>query len=113
MDSPCHPPSSPAAPDAGLTGKRRFWKLMIRVSVIGMLLPPLAGISGIAGTALDVIRAFRELSEQGRADPGALAGMISASLLSPLYGLLLSIPGLVVLIFSIRRYRACRALTSP
>jgi biopolymer transport protein ExbB/TolQ len=83
---------------------------MIRVSAIGMLLPPLVGI---AGTVLGMIRAFRELAEEGSADPEALAGMISASLLSTLYGLLLWIPGIVLLVFSIRRYRACRPLTSP
>ena len=103
MDSPYQPPSSPEAPDPGRAGKRRFWKKMIWVSVIGMILPPLVGI---VGTVIGMIRAFNQLSEQGSADPEALAGSISMSLLSTLYGLLFWIPGLIVLILSILRFRA-------
>ena len=103
MDSPYQPPSAPESPDPGRAGKRRFWKKMIWVSVIGMILPPLVGITG---TVIGMIRAFNELSEKGSADPEALAGSISVSLLSTLYGLLFWIPGIIVLTFSIIRFRA-------
>lgn len=104
MDSPYLPPSSSGAADPALPGKRRFWKKMIWVSVIGMILPPLIGISG---TVIGMVRAFNQLSDTGTADPEELAGSISVSLLSTLYGLLFWIPGVIVLVLSIRRFRAC------
>lgn len=104
MDSPYRPPSAPEALDPGLAEKRRFWKKMIWVAVAGMILPPLVGITG---TVIGMIRAFGELSAQGTADPEELAGSVSVSLLSTLYGLLFWIPGMIVLIIAIRRFRAC------
>lgn len=104
MESPYLPPSSPETPDPDLAGKRRFWKRMIWVSVIGTLLPPLIGITG---TVIGMLRAFNELSEKGTADPEELAGSISVSLMSTLYGFLFWIPAIIVLILSIIRFRAC------
>lgn len=103
MDSPYLPPSSPDAPDPERAKKRRFWKRMIWGTGIGLLLIPAVGV---AGTMIGMIRAFDELSETGSADPAALAGSISTSLLSTFYGLLFCIPGLILLIVSIIRYRA-------
>ncbi len=104
MASPYQPPASTEAPDPGLPEKRRFWKRMIWVSLMAMILPPLVGVSG---TVIGMVRAFNELSAKGTADPEELAGSISVSLLSTLYGLLFWIPGIVVLVISIRRFRAC------
>ena len=103
MESPYLLPSSPEAPDPDRAKKRRFWKRMIWGTVIGMLLIPALGA---AGTVIGMIGAFNELAEEGSADPEALAGSISTSLLSTFYGLLFCIPGLILLIVSIIRFRA-------
>ena len=103
MESPYLPPSSPEAPDPDRAKKRRFWKRMIWGTGIGLLLLPALGL---AGTVIGMIRAFDELSEKGSADPEALAGSISTSLLSTFYGLLFCLPGLILLIVSIIRFRA-------
>jgi MotA/TolQ/ExbB proton channel family len=103
MESPYLPPSSPDAPDPERGKKRRYWKRMIWGTVIGMLLIPALGV---AGTVIGMIGAFDELSQKGGADPEALAGSISTSLWSTFYGLLFCIPGLILLIVSIIRFRA-------
>ena len=104
MESPYRTPSAPEAPDPGLADKRRFWKRMIWISALAMLLPPAVGITG---TVIGMIRAFGELADIGTADPEALAGSISVSVLTTIYGLLFWIPGILVLALSVVRFRAC------
>lgn len=108
MESPYLPPATSAPEDRDLARKRRFWKRMIWVSVFGLLLFPAIGA---AGTVMGMIRAFTQLAETGTADPEKLAGSISSSLLATLYGLLFCIPGVVVMILSIVRFRACAPAT--
>jgi biopolymer transport protein ExbB/TolQ len=104
MDSPYLPPSSPGTPDPDRAKKRRFWKRMIWGTSIGLLLLPALGV---AGTVIGMIRAFTEVAKEGSADPEALAGPIASSFLLTFIGLLLCIPGLVLLTVSIIRFRAC------
>lgn len=103
MESPYRPPSSPEAPVPGRPGKRRFWKWMIWGSIVMTVVPPL---NAIAGVVAGMTGAFQELAEAGSADPEKLAGRISVALLSTLYGCLFAVPGLVLLILSILRFRA-------
>lgn len=103
MDSPYITPSSSEAPDPDRPRKRRFWKRMIWVSVIGTLLPP---VLGLAGTVFGMMRAFATLAASGTADTEALAKPIASTLLATVFGLLLCVPSVIFLIVSIVRFRA-------
>lgn len=63
---------------------------------------------GLIGTVIGMSRAFDELKSTGGADPSALTGDISIALLTTLYGSVFSIIGIICLIVSIIRLRACR-----
>jgi hypothetical protein len=103
MESPYLPSSSPEAPDPGLAGKQRFWKRMFWVGFLAFLLPSLSEMSG------PIVRMGDEYQqlEAGSAEPGRLLNGIV--MLSALYSFLFCLPGLIVLILSIIRLRACNS----
>ena len=104
MESPYLPPASAEAPDPDRARKRRFWKRMIWVAAIGLLLPP---VIGVTGTVIGMFRAFAEVAATGAADPEELAKPIATALLATLFGLLFCVPSGIILILSIIRFRAC------
>ena len=102
MVSPYSPPEAPEPGFPEANRKIRFWKTARWISLALIVLPPIAGISG---TVLGMIRAFGELAEDGEADPAILAGDISEAMLTTLYGMLVSLIGVILLIVAIRRLR--------
>jgi len=102
MDSPYLTPSSSEAPDPDRPKKRRFWKRMIWLAVIGTLLPPALGF---AGTVFGMMRAFAALAATG-GNSEELAKPIASTLLATVFGLLLCVPSVIFLIVSIVRFRA-------
>ena len=59
---------------------------------------------GVIGTVVGMVGAFGELSKTGEADPEALAGDISVSLLTTMWGLVVSVVALLVLIGVLIRF---------
>ena len=59
---------------------------------------------GLIGTVVGMVGAFGELSKSGEADPEALAGDISVSLLTTAWGLVVSVIAFVVLIGVLIRF---------
>ena len=82
--------------------RRKFWRRMIWISVVGVIAPP---IFGLIGTVVGMVGAFEELSKTGEANPETLAGDISVSLLTTLWGLAISMISVLVLVFAIIRFR--------
>jgi biopolymer transport protein ExbB len=68
---------------------------------------------GLIGTVVGMVGAFGELSKTGEADPEALAGDISVSLLTTAWGLVVSVIAFLVLIgvlirfFTLPKIAAC------
>ena len=81
--------------------RRKFWFRAIWIAVAGIIIPPLFGL---AGTVIGMIGAFGELSQTGEADPEALAGDISFSLLTTMWGIVISVIALIVLIGILIRF---------
>jgi len=81
--------------------RRKFWFRAIWIAVAGIIIPPLFGL---AGTVIGMIGAFGELSQTGEADPEALAGDISFSLLTTMWGIVISVIALIVLICILIRF---------
>ena len=81
--------------------KRKFWLRTIWISLTGVLLPPLLGISG---TIIGMMQAFGELSKAGEHDAGALADNISTSLYATASGLIISSVAAVVLLVALIRF---------
>ncbi|MBK1884028.1 MotA/TolQ/ExbB proton channel family protein [Luteolibacter pohnpeiensis] len=101
---PNQPPQAPltsGATDEQVRLRRRFWLRAIWISIAGVIIPPMLGL---AGTVIGMLGAFGELSETGEADPEALAGDISVSLLTTAWGLVVSVIALLILIGVLIRF---------
>ena len=110
------PYASPATnPDSGAVTsfdfseaekKRKVWKLVIWISLAGVIIPILVAIIGFV---IGMSRAMNHLAEgDGSADPSELAGDISTSLLSGTYGSLISVVALIVLIIAMVKFFGIR-----
>ena len=91
----------PSANDEQVRRRRKFWLRAIWISIAGVILPPMFGL---IGTVVGMIGAFGELSKTGEADPEALAGDISVSLLTTMWGLVVSVVAFIVLIGVLIRF---------
>lgn len=60
---------------------------------------------GNFATTIDLLRAYRELSQTGQADPAELAAKISVALLTAFWAFLFSLPILIFWVFAIKRHR--------
>lgn len=113
MIEPYQPPLSPInvyAGDEKLALRRKFWLRTIWISVTAVIIPPMFGL---ARTVIGMVGAFGELSKTGEADPEALAGDISVSLLTTAWGLVISFLALIVLIGATIRFFTLPKLTGP
>ena len=81
--------------------RRKFWLRAVWISIAGVIIPPMFGL---IGTVVGMVGAFGELSETGEADPEALAGDISVSLLTTAWGLVVSAIAFIVLISVLIRF---------
>jgi biopolymer transport protein ExbB/TolQ len=84
-----------------LSKRRQFWFRAIWISVAGIIIPPLFGL---IATIVGMIGAFGELSSTGEADPEELAGDISMSLLTTMWGFVISFVAFLVLIYVLIRF---------
>lgn len=103
MTEPYQPPQAPpasGATDEQVRRSRKFWLRTIWISIAGVIIPP---IFGLIGTVVGMVGAFEELSNAGEADPEALAGDISVSLLSTAWGLVVSVISFLVLVGALIR----------
>lgn len=104
MTEPYQPPESvltSGADDEQVRRRRKFWLRAIWISIAGVIIPPLFGL---IGTVIGMVGAFGELSETGEADPEVLAGDISVSLLTTMWGLVVSVIAFIVLIGVLIRF---------
>ncbi len=109
-DSPYSPPT--ASPSAALLlrselGKKlKSWYRSIWVSLTLILITPALGLGG---TIFSMNRAFAALGSSGIGDPAALGAVIGEALIAAVVGLLFVVPGLVLLVIAIVRFRFYRA----
>jgi biopolymer transport protein ExbB len=100
-------PETPAPP------RRR---LITAGLVIGTLLT-LSPVFGLLGTVVGMMNAFQALGTQGAGDTGQLSVGIGEVLVSTIVGLILFIPGVVILTLSIIHHRRAKrviaALQTP
>jgi hypothetical protein len=104
MIEPYQPPQDstiPGADDEQVRRRRKFWLRAIWISIAGVIIPPMFGL---IGTVVGMVGAFGELSKTGEADPEALAGDISVSLLTTMWGLVVSVVAFFVLIGVLIRF---------
>lgn len=104
MNEPYQPPHSSitqGVDDAQVRRRRTFWLRAIWISIGGVIIPPMFGL---IGTVVGMVGAFGALSKSGEADPEALAGNISISLLTTMWGLVFSTIALLVLIVVLFRF---------
>ncbi|MGB0776117.1 MAG: MotA/TolQ/ExbB proton channel family protein [Akkermansiaceae bacterium] len=117
-DSPYQSPKTetPVVATDGITEakrkqKRAFWKKGIWFGIAGILAPI---VLGVLGMVVGMMEAFSTLSSSdGSADPEALAGNISSSILSILYGSAFSFIAFIFLIIAIAKFRKYKAPTAP
>lgn len=104
MTEPYQPPYASltsGADDEQLRRRRKFWLRAIWISIAGVIIPPMFGL---IGTVVGMVGAFGELAKTGEADPEALAGDISVSLLTTMWGLIVSVIAFLVLIGVLIRF---------
>jgi hypothetical protein len=104
MTESYQPPQAPltsGATDEQVMRSRKFWLRAIWISIAGVIIPPMFGL---AGTVIGMVGAFGELSKTGEADPEALAGDFSVSLLTTAWGLVVSVIAFLVLIGVLIRF---------
>ncbi len=76
---------------------KRNGKLMSILGTVGVFM--YAGpVYGVIGTIIAMINLFAEIGESGKVDASVLASEISIALLTTFYGILLSVPGVIVLL---------------
>ena len=86
--------------------KLRFWNRFVRLSIYGIILPLLFGVSG---TVVAMLGAYNELSETGAAaDSVDLSGAIETSLRTTQFGLVVAIGDAICLIIGLKKRRALR-----
>jgi len=93
--------------------RRRFWGRAIRISIAGIVLPPMFGL---AGTVIGMLRAFEDSSRAEGTGPDTLAADISASMLATSWGLVVSFAAAIVLVVALLRFHklpAPRLSSSP
>lgn len=83
--------------------RRRFWARVKRLSIIGILVPPLFGLSD---TVIGMIRTFNEVNRGGTADSESLSNSISAALLKTSQGLTVSLVAGCILLLALNRLSA-------
>ena len=104
MDEPYQPPHASLTQGADVEQvrrRRKFWFRAIWISIAGVIIPPMFGL---IGTVVGMVGVFGELSKTGNADPEVLAGDISISLLTTMWGLVFSAIAFLVLIGVLIRF---------
>ncbi|MEM8955995.1 MAG: MotA/TolQ/ExbB proton channel family protein [Verrucomicrobiota bacterium] len=104
MTESSQPPQAmvePIVSDEPVRRQRKFWLRMIWISIACVIIPPFLGL---LGTVKGMVGAFGELSQKGAADPEAVAGDISVSLLATAGGLAVSLLAFFVLIGVLIRF---------
>ena len=89
------------AGDEQVKRRRKFWLRAIWISIAGVIIPLMFGL---IGTVEGMVHAFGVLSKTGEADPATLAGDISVSLLTSMWGLVISVVAFLVLIGVLIRF---------
>ena len=75
---------------------------LITVGLVVSTLLTLSPLAGLIGTAVGMIKAFNSISPEGAAgDPGHLSVGVGHALVSTFVGLVLCIPGIVILTISL------------
>jgi hypothetical protein len=92
------PPGIPAPPRRGL---------ITAGLIVGSLLS-LAPLVGMAGTVIGMMNAFQALGTSGAGDTAQLSTGIGEVLVSTVVGLILFVPGVVILTLSIIHYRRAK-----
>ena len=90
-------PISPAGP-VKMQCCRNPWTICLVVSVFGMIVPLLIGVSG---TVFGMTRSFKSLSEGGSTDPSELAEGISQSMTATAIGIVVSFLFLILFVISL------------
>lgn len=88
-----------------LEKRRRFWSRVKRLSIIGILVPPLFGLSD---TVIGMIRTFNEVNRGGTADSESLSNSISAALLKTSQGVTVSLVAGCIFLLALNRLSAPR-----
>ena len=92
-------------------GRKKLWTAGI---VFGALVGCGAPYCGMALTTLGIVRVFELLGSQGVGDPSKLSAAIGEVLISTVVGIVLAIPGFVVMVISMVRLRILeRQTVSP
>ena len=105
MKDPYQSPDSFLAPSEEVEPvqrRRKFWRRMIWISGAGVIA---SLMFGLIGTVVGMVGAFEELSKTGEANPEELAGDIAVSLMTTLWGLVISMISVLVLVFAIICFR--------
>lgn len=114
MDSPYTAPRAAEPDTSGIARSKRLLGWAAILCGLGVVIPPLIGL---AGTIKGMAGAFAELGKTGSADPSALAGDVSLSLLTLFWGLAFSalstIPFIVFSVLFLKRRKILRSLKSP
>ncbi len=74
------------------------WLISLIVSIFGMIVPLLIGVSG---TVFGMIGAFKSLNENNEADPSELADNISQSMTTTAIGIVVSLIFLILFVISL------------
>ena len=94
---PPSPNTDHARPKPNYDRRIRVWSTLLIVSAIGVVVPPLIGLSG---TLIGMGRSFSEASSGATQDPEALADSISFSLVATAIAIPVSIAFLLLFVIS-------------
>ncbi len=92
------PTPTPAAPGAKCC--QNLWVICLIVSIFGIILPPLVGVSG---TVFGMVKAFDTIGLEGKGDPAALSEDISGSIVATAIGLGISFIFLIIFVISLTK----------
>ncbi|MDF1740403.1 MAG: MotA/TolQ/ExbB proton channel family protein [Verrucomicrobiales bacterium] len=90
------PIPSPAEPGAKCC--QNPWVVSLIVSIFGIIVPPLVGVSG---TVFGMVKAFDTIGTDGKADPAAFSEDISGSIVATAIGLGISFIFLIIFVISL------------
>jgi biopolymer transport protein ExbB/TolQ len=96
-------PNSPADPKVKCC--KNPWLTCLIVSIFGMIIPLLIGVSG---TVFGMIKAFKSLNEGNPTDPSELADGISQSMIATSIGIVVSFVFLILFVISLVKVLSSR-----
>jgi len=89
---------------------RRRW--LIAGVVVGSILTS-SSLIALAGTVFGIVRAFKQLDAQSVGDPSYTSVAIGETLVSAFAGMIVGLPGIILLVFSLSRFRRLPSQTPP